>query len=451
VTALDVLSIVLLLYTIRALDGRGVRIAFGETQLSLGSWIRLLAWTVAVVGVRQLLWREVPWHRRVGGWIRGAVTAEPFRAAWPPALASRVLALGVGFLAVTKIGINPPRPFQAFNNEFLDLFARWDGGWYYVIAGNGYPIDRTFNPQRESAIAFFPGLPLLMRLVRSLLNVNLWTAGILVVSVAFVWALMYVYRLAREYMPPDQARAALMFLAFYPFAVCYSAVLTESLFLLAAAGAFYHFHKDQLIRAAAFATFAGIVRPNGFLLAAPLGLLALIALWRTRQWKPFIARAVVVAMPVAAMLTYSGYVYTFTGDPFAWAKAQQAWGRTSSAIVDIISARSDLITERGFAKYLSEYPIEVFEAIATFFGLAAVWPITRRFGIAYGLFVAMAILPPFVTMGPVSLGRYIAPLFPIFLWLGEAVPERRRPYWMAIFGGGQALVAVLFYTWRPPY
>jgi hypothetical protein len=193
------------------------------------------------------------------------------------------------------------------------------------------------------------------------------------------------------------------------------------------------------------------VRPNGCLLAAPLGLLALIALWRTRQWKPFIARAVVVAMPVAAMLTYSGYVYTFTGDPFAWAKAQQAWGRTSSAIVDIISARSDLITERGFAKYLSEYPIEVFEAIATFVGLAAVWPITRRFGIAYGLFVAMAILPPFITMGPVSLGRYIAPLFPIFLWLGEAVPERRRPYWMAIFGGGQALVAVLFYTWRPPY
>ena len=79
------------------------------------------------------------------------------------------------------------------------------------------------------------------------------------------------------------------------------------------------------------------------------------------------------------------------------------------------------------------------------------WPITRRFGLAYAVFVLMAILPPLISMGTVSLGRYTAPLFPIFLWLGSSVPERRRPYWLAAFGAGQALVAVLFYTWRPPY
>ncbi len=49
-----------------------------------------------------------------------------------------------------------------------------------------------------------------------------------------------------------------------------------------------------------------------------------------------------------------------------------------------------------------------------------------------------------------SLGRYSAPLFPIFLWLGAVVPAAHRPYWIAVFGGGQALMAVLFFTWRPP-
>lgn len=450
-TALDIASLVLLAYTVRALDGRGVRITIDSLQLSLGSWARLLAWTIAVIVVRQLLWREVPWHRRVGGWIRAALAAAPFRAAWPAALASRVLALSAGYIAVMTLGVKEPRPWRALDNDFLDLFARFDAGWYFSIAGNGYTPNHNFIPTSASAIAFFPGLPLLMRLVKTLLNVNLWIAGVVIVAIGFLWGLSYVYRIARLYMTEDQARAALIFLAFYPFAVCYSAILTESVFLLAAAGGFFHFQKDQLLRAGAFALLAGIVRPNGFLLAVPLGLLALLSFMRTRARGPLLARAAVCALPVLAMLAYSAHVYQLTGDPFAWAKAQQAWGRTSSAIPDIVSARSQLISERGVGKYLSDYPIEVFEALATFFGLAAVWPITRRFGIAYGLFVAMAILPPFLTMGPVSLGRYTAPLFPIFLWLGAAVPERRRPYWVALFAGGEALVAALFYTWHAPY
>jgi hypothetical protein len=451
VTALDIAPLVLLVYAVRALDGRGVHITVGAIQLSLGSSIRLLVWAALVIAARQLLWREVPWHRRVWGWVLAGIGVEAFRAAWPPALLSRILALGAGFLAIERIGVQAPPPFRALDNTFLDLYARFDAGWYFSIAANGYRPDRNFIPTKASAIAFFPGLPLLMRLVKTLLNVNLWIAGMLIVSVAFVWGLTYVYRLAREFMPVEQARAALMFLAFYPFAICYSAILTESVFLLAAAGCFFHFRKNQFVPAAAFGVLAGIVRPNGFLLAVPLGLMALFSFAETREWRPLLTRLAVAALPVAAMLSYAAYVYSLTGDPFAWAKAQQAWGRTSSAIIDLVNARSELIAEHGVAKYLSDYPIEVIEGAATLFGLAAVWPITRRFGLAYGVFVALAILPPFLTMGPVSLGRYIAPLFPVFLWLGAAVPERQRPYWIAMFAGGQALVAVMFYTWRPPY
>ena len=206
-TALDIASLVLLAYAVRALDGRGVHITAGAIQLSLGSSIRLLVWAALVIAARQLLWRGVPWHRRVWGWGLAGIRVEAFRAAWPPALMSRVLALGVGFFAVTAIGFASPPPFRAFGNDFFDLFARFDAGWYYSIAGNGYAPYRAFNPELRSAIAFFPGLPLLMRLVKTLLNVNLWIAGAVIVSLAFVWGLMYVYRFAREFMPPDQARA----------------------------------------------------------------------------------------------------------------------------------------------------------------------------------------------------------------------------------------------------
>jgi hypothetical protein len=443
--------------------GHRVRIAFGPIYISLASWPRLLLWTAVILIARHAIWRAPAWPLHVGAWIRAGVSAEAFRAAWPAFVLSRAAALVVGYLAVVTIGFNPPVPFRALSNRFLDLFARWDAGWYGGIATTGYEANYTFDPRHPSSIAFFPGLPILMRLVRHVLNVNLWMGGIIVVLVAFLCALINVYRLAREDMPADQARAAVLFLAFYPFAVCYSAILTESLFLLAAASAFLYFRREQLTKAALFGLLAGIVRPNGFLLCVPLALLALTPFARGRgwlsnpgglppqRWGNLALKLVVAAVPIVSVAAYSWYVYSRTGDPFAWAKAQQAWGRGSAEIVNIVAERRALIEKMGVSEYPGHYPIELIETAAVVFGLAAVWPIIRRFGLAYGVFVAMAILPPFITMGSTSLGRYTAPLFPIFLWLGAAVPERRRPYWTAAFAAGQALVAVLFYTWRPPY
>jgi hypothetical protein len=39
-------------------------------------------------------------------------------------------------------------------------------------------------------------------------------------------------------------------------------------------------------------------------------------------------------------------------------------------------------------------------------------------------------------------------LFPIFMWLGAAVPERQMPGLIAAFSVLQGLIAVLFFTWR---
>jgi hypothetical protein len=371
------------------------------------------------------------------------------------------MVLLAGYVAVATIGFDVEPHWRALNNDWLDLYARWDSGWYFTIASVGYPDH--FNPQRMNALAFFPGLPLLMRGTGTLLDLNLWTAGIVLVVCGFLLGLTYLYRLAVLDLPPDQARASLMFLAFYPFAFCYSAVLTESLFLLAAVAAFYHFRQGQLVVAGCFGLVVGLLRPNGFLLAGPLALLALVPFARSRGWLPgappatglgwprLTAQLAAASVPIAGMVAYAAYVNSVTGNPFAWAQAQQAWGRAAAEGWNVLEARSALIASQGFSAYTRSYSVEIIEAAAAFFALAAVWPITRRFGLAYGLLVAMAVLPPLISMGSVSLGRYTAPLFPIFLWLGAAVPAERRPYWYAMFAAGQALLAALFFTWRPPY
>jgi mannosyltransferase PIG-V len=447
--ALDVLILLLVVVLVRAWLVPGYRITFtSDVRISLTSWPRIALWLAVLLGLRYWMFRDEPFHARLLSWWRALRSWEPLRAAWGPFIVSRVMVPVVAFLAIVMIGYAVPRATRPLENDFLDLYTRWDGGWYFSIASVGYPT--TFNPEGRSSIAFFPGLPLLMRLTGKLLDVNLWVAGAMVVGVAFLCALIYVYRLARLDIGDEEAKASVLFLAFYPFAVCYSVVLTESLFLLAAAAAFFHFRRNQWVAAAAFGCFAGLLRPNGCLLAVPLGIVALGSLLN-RDWRRFVTQGVVASFPVLGMLAYALYVKSLVGDPFAWVKAQQAWGRRPNEILNIIHARRELIASTDVMTYVKSFPAEVVEGVAALLVLAMVWPILKRFGLAYAVFVASAILPPLISMGPVSLGRYSAPLFPIFLWLGAVVPPAHRPYWVAVFAAGQALMAALFFTSRPPY
>lgn len=462
VTALDVVCLVTLALLMRSLLGNYRIFITEDIRLSLTSWPRLAAWLIGLLAVRHLAWRAVPWHVRVFEWMQAAWRWEPLRAAWGPFIASRLLVFIAAYVAVSAIGFDTPPPFRGMRNDLLDLYARWDAGWYVGIARAGYQ-DR-FTPSRQNAIAFFPGFPLILRAVGILLHVNLWVAGIVVTIAGFLAALVYVYRLARLDLPPVQARTSVLLLAFYPFAFCYSAILTEGLFLLAATGAFYHFRRREWWQAAFFGLTAGLLRPNGFLLSVPLGLVALTLFARSRGWirggvspgpapgwPAFLGQLATAAAPVAGMLAYALYVRSLLGNPFAWVEAQQAWGRETALLFALIDARADMIASQGVLSYTRMFTAEVVEAAAAVFALCAVWPIVRRFGLAYGVFVALSVIPPLVSMGPVSLGRYTAPLFPIFLWLAAAVPDERRPYWIAAFAGGLTLLSALFFTWRPPY
>jgi hypothetical protein len=463
VTVLDVLCLVLAALLVRSVLGEGFRLAIGSVVLvSFRSWSRVAVWLAAALVIRHLAWRRVPWHSRVVDWLRRVTARDAVRAAWMPFILSRVLVLAAGYVAVSSIGFAEARS-RAVPNDFLDLHVRFDAGWYFRIASVGYDDGHDFNPAVQNTIAFFPGLPLLIRAVAGAIDVDLWTAGVLIVIVSFFFGLVYLYRLARLDLSDDEARASLLLLAFYPFAMCYSAVLTESVFLLAVTAAFFYFRRAAYLKAVPFAFALGLLRPNGFLIAVPLTIVAVVPFARSRGWLPgsadaeaarwtrLIAAIAVAALPLIAMLGHAAYVQSMTGDAFAFVKAQQAWGRGKAELLNVLDARSSMIASEGLAAYARSYPIEILESGAAIVALAAVVPIVLRFGLAYGLFVAMAVLPPFITLGSISLGRYTAPLFPLFLLLGASIPPARRVYWLVAFASLQALLSTLFFTSRPPY
>jgi hypothetical protein len=90
-------------------------------------------------------------------------------------------------------------------------------------------------------------------------------------------------------------------------------------------------------------------------------------------------------------------------------------------------------------------------ALALVFALALLWPVARRLGAASALFVIVTIGPPLLAGGVLSMGRISSTAFPLFLALAAMLPPRAVTPVVTLFGIGQAVAAVLFFTWRPLY
>jgi Gpi18-like mannosyltransferase len=432
----------------------------GTARLSVMSPWRVLVWAVVLIAIRHALVRRNPLYRRfVAGWKQLRTSAE-FSAAWPTFVSTRVAVLLVGYFAVVTIGYPmPTAPTRVSSNEFLNLASRWDTGWYLAIAVGGYRWDP--NLANQQSIAFFPAYPMLMRVGGRLLGQQPLLAGVLVSLGSFFVALLYLYRLARERLDHESAVSALVLLAAYPFALFYSAAYTESLFLCGAVAAFYHLRRAEYVKAGLWGLLVGLTRPNGCLLSVPLAALIFedrLPFFRThlpsvRTEKPLkpIPALLAASMPGVGMLLFSAYLYALTGYVFAWARAHEAWGRSYKPLADLVVERYRYIEANGWYGYTASLPIDILNGLAALFVICLIWPTTKRLGLAYGLFVAINLFTPLMAGGLLSIGRVTSVLFPIFLWLAQAVPARHRPAWIGAFAMGQALNAALFFTWRPLY
>src|SRR5262249_59786109 len=124
-----------------------------------------------------------------------------WRGAWAPCVITRAGVLVVGVLALVMIGVRADAPpLRVSDSELVNLPLRWDAGWYLSIARVGY----MWTPRdvgRPQNIAFFPAFPMAMRLVGRLFGssgVAYLYGGLAISHIAFLWALLLLYQLARD-------------------------------------------------------------------------------------------------------------------------------------------------------------------------------------------------------------------------------------------------------------
>jgi hypothetical protein len=459
VRALDYIGILALLLALTVAVTGGFREWTPIGRLSVTSWMRPLVIGLVAIAARHWLQPRPTVLQRATAGVRAAFNAPGVRAMLPIALSTRALVLVAGFVAVVVFGYpnNAPAPWRVYENELLNLPARWDTGWYLTIANQGYDWNASRIAQQQN-IAFFPAYPMLMRYGSLFLARQVVWTGVVISWLAFFGALAYLYRFVRERHDHDTGRAAIALIACYPFAVYFSTAYTEALFLLTIVAACYHFERNELWKAGVWGLVAGLSRPNGCLLSVVLALIAIRPLWpfqwssmNTRQWLGIADRIAVAALPGIGMLIYSTYIFFLTGHPLQWAAQNAAWGRVYRGIDLLVADQAQHISDYGIYSFAATRTIDVLQLSAVLFVLATTWPVFRRVGFPYAVMIAINVVPPLLMGGLLSMGRVTSVIFPTFVWLALAIPPGHRAAWLSAFAMMQAIIAAMFFTWRPPY
>ncbi len=350
-------------------------------------------------------------------------------------------------------------PLGGLGDTLLSPLARWDSVWYLRIAGSGYA-------DSEVRAAFFPLYPLLARGLSELGGGSdgaLLIAAYLVSLAAFLAALVLLHRLVALELGRELAPSTLLLLAVFPGALFFGAPYSESLFLLVSVGAFYAARTGRWAAAGACAAAASATRSAGLVLLLPLALFW----WSSR---PRRARdAAWLALAPLGTAAYALFLGLSEGDALRFLEVQDAWSRDFAGPFvgawDGLRAAIDGARQLGSGQrshvYFDEAGGDPYRVAAInimllgflVFAVVASVGVWRRLPKAYGAYVVAAlVLPLSFPVGPqplMSLPRFLAVLFPIFMWLALVCEERRSTDTVvALSAIGLGLFTAQYATWH---
>jgi hypothetical protein len=427
-----------------------------------------------------MAYEATPTAARAVAALRGS---EALRAAWSVSWSTRAAVLLVAVFAALSFGpaagglaernaatFDEPALTHAAAEPLLAPLARWDAAWYLRIADSGYAGS-------DARAAFFPLYPLLVRSVAAPFGATpaaLLLAAYAVALAAFLAALVLLYRLVSLELGRPLARPVLLLLAVFPAAVFFGAPYSESLFLLLAVGAFYAARTDRWALAGAAAAGAAATRSAGILLLLPLAML-----WWSSTRSGAAARARPAARRVrdAAWLllgplglaAYALFLGLAEGDAWRFLDVQDAWSRELAVplagawdgFAAAVDGARQLLSGQREVVYFEEAAGDPYRIAAInlmlfgslVFAVVACAGVLRRLPKAYGAWVAASLLLPLtfpVKPQPLmSLPRFLAVLFPIFMWLALWSEERRATARVAAVSAlGLGLVTAQFASWH---
>src|SRR5215469_4306443 len=191
--------------------------------------------------------------------LPGAMRLSGARAVALKALAALIASSALGALIIRLHGITGTGATTRDFPPFLNMWIRWDAGWYQAIAERGY----SFSTTEQSAAAYFPLYPIAMQAL-IWMGANVFIAGILVTAACGLVAFCLFWLWAKERTDQPTADAATQLFLLWPFSFfLFGAIYSDALFIALAVGAFLCLDRGALLPSVALGALATATRPVG--------------------------------------------------------------------------------------------------------------------------------------------------------------------------------------------
>lgn len=412
----------------------------------------MLAGVIAgVIGYRTFTAHNAPWLAAavIGGWLialrlRAAQANGPSVIDDQPVVTrspSSVIAFIVALVLIWRVvlvlvpvfgadvaGVREccpevlPKPIESWTDAAFTTWYRWDAIWYGSIARDGY---QYFGEREASNVAFFPGFALLNGVVSRVTTLPVEVSGPLVSTLLAVIACWLLYRLTlRETGDDDTAQRSLVYLLAFPAAYYLALGFSEALYTVAVLAAFWLARQGKWAWSGLAAFGAGLTRLHGALLIVPL---VYEYLRQQRwQWRSLFKPGVIGALGAPlGVLAFFGYLGVQFGNPLAYLDTQTLFFKGIRA--EAFPTFPGTTLANSIYGVLTNAPST--ESIAVVSALLFLLVLTletwARLPRVYGVYMLTVVLFSLTSGDLISLPRFVLPMFPGFMALGQV---GRRPW-----------------------
>lgn len=278
-----------------------------------------------------------------------------------------------------------------------------------------------FATDVRSSVAFFPLYPLAVKGLTYLTG-NVWIAGIALSNLAFLAALIVLFKLVQLKFNRAAARRTVFCISVFPAAFFFYAMYTESLYLLLVVSTFYSWERNRHGYAGLFGAMAALTRPTGILLLVAGLAKQLLEERRAHRSPRYLNILPLLAMPLA-LGAFLAFNWAAFGEPLAFLKSQEmGWSKQFSLIPGAFDDLSRLVRDGTILKPGTE-TLRLLDALSALAVLGVIIPIFKRLGPSYGLYaLGSAVVPLNMTLE--GFTRYASVIFPVFMVLGLWAPKR---------------------------
>ncbi len=323
------------------------------------------------------------------------------------------------------------------NSPYFWGWLNFDGAHFLSIAYFGYKNLQYF---------FFPGFPMLVREVATLLNglyISYAISGLIVSHVAFFLALIGLSKLLLLDYKVEAVLKTFLLLFLFPTAFFFVSYYSESLFLASVVWSLYFARQKQWLIAGMLGAVATATRVIGIIVPVLLIVEGINFYEKSRKKQDMVWALISAAIASFGVMGYLYFLWTKTGDPFHFINNVGIYGEQRSGQMVLLPQ----VFYRYFFKIwpatnFSYFPwvfTLVLETVTAFVLLCSTILSFAKLRITYAIYLTLGFIIPSLSGSFSSLPRYAIVLFPMFIILALAAEKLPKQLQIAV---GVILLAV---------